>query len=178
MAGGPGALDMLNGSAQVGTASIGDSIVPGGLLQGIPRSGVTQSTDLPVQALELALMVAVLPPALLLVGLCQTGADGNQLANGIQQQVQVCRIVDIGLDNERVTPANNRFIGWFDLTMSGLDHNLIDTVEYVRSEQPKVIPQRLERVPWTLLPLAMTKEQTKRLMFVRQVTNPVVVGVE
>ena len=86
--------------------------------------------------------------------------------------------MDIGLDNERVTPANNRFIGWFDLTMSGLDHNLVDAVEHVRSEQPKVIPQRLERVPWTLFLLAMTKEQTEHLVVVRQVTNPIVVGVE
>jgi len=112
-ASGLGALDMLNGSVQVGSTSLGDSIVPGGLTQGILRGGMAQPAELSVQALELALMITMLPPGLLLVDLCQSGAERNQLSNGIQQQIQVRWIMDVCFNNERVAAADKRFVGFF-----------------------------------------------------------------
>lgn len=111
--GGPSSLDMFNGSAQVGTTSLSDRIVSGGLTQGILRGGVAQPAELSVQALELALMITMLPPDLLLVGFCQAGAEGDQLSNGIQQQIQVRWVMDVCFNNERVAAADKRFVIYF-----------------------------------------------------------------
>lgn len=62
--------------------------------------------------------------------------------------------------------------------MAGSDDDLVDAVEDVRGEQAQVVFERLQAVARIVRPVAVAEHLANRGMLVRQLLNPIIVGVQ
>jgi hypothetical protein len=120
-----------------------------------------------------------LPPIAQAGVLAQSGAGLDGLAHRIEEQVDVGRIMHVGLDHEGVTAHREGIVRtFFDQGMAGTHHRLVDAVEQLGREQAHVVLERLQIVGRVVGPVGMTEHLAQGGVLVGQLENPIVVGIE
>jgi len=67
-----------------------------------------------------------------------TGLNG--LVQSVEQQVDVGRVVDIGLDNEGITASvQRRRRAFFEQLVTGPDYLLVDAIEPLGGEEAQIV---------------------------------------
>ena len=111
--------------------------------------------------------------------LAQLGGDLDGLAHRIPKQVDVRRVVNVGLDHEGITARGEAFLRtFFYQHVPGAHHLLIDAIEDLWREQAQVVLERLQLVLRLVAPVAVTQHLTQRAVLIGQFLNSVVVGIQ
>jgi hypothetical protein len=150
-----------------------------GALVRVLGRGAFELLQAPIGPLQAADVVGALAPVAQAFALAQPGTGLDDLARGIEQQVEVGGVVHVGLDHEGVAAHFQRRAGMrFDQGMPGLDHHLVDPIEHrgVNRRRLSLSVCTLQRsLPG---PVADAEQLAHAAMFVGQLPDPVVVGIE
>ena len=172
-------VQMLLGLLKIGAVGLAG----GGQLQLalglVLRAGVLEPLCLAIEPLELTQVVDTLAPVAQAMGVAQLGCDLDGLAHRIPQQVDVRRVVHVGLHYEGVTAGGQTVHGAFFYQLVPRTHHLlIDAIQKLRREQAQVVLERLQLVFGRVGPVAMTQHLAQRAVLIGQFLNAVVVGIQ
>jgi hypothetical protein len=129
------------------------------------------------ETFDLAQVVRLLAPVTAPHLVTPTGDEGNDLAHGVTQQVDVGGKVHAGFKDKGVAPPTQGFVGLFLPNHAGADDELVDLIEQLRGQQADVVFEGLKVVAH-LREGAMAQHLADGVVLVGQLVQAVKVAVQ
>src|SRR5450830_289907 len=127
---------------------------------------------------DLAHVVGRLPPVAHAPFFTPVRGQSDGFAHGIEQQIDVGGVVDVGLNNKGVAAPTQGFVAlFFYQYMACCNNELIDFIKKLWGEQTDVVFERLE-VVGHIIERAMSKHFTQSVVVVDEFVQTVVVAVQ